>query len=248
MSLEHQEFTPSPDTVADDHGPTLEQQAHEMGITQDESGEYIQGDPAPPTPETPILGKFEDYGQLEQAYQNLEQQQGRRANPDPSAVMTQASEYFQQHGELSDDHYDALGTTGLGREYVDSYIAGIQAQGAQQAESYYTQIGGEENYQQMSSWMSEHVPSGEIDGYNRIMESGSREEISVLMQGMYSRYLHATDDPYQPIQGEQSSDNPEGFESRGQVMAMLEDPRYENDAAFRDAFEYKLAHTPENVF
>lgn len=244
-----EEFTPNvQQQISETEGPTLEQQAQEMGIQQDEQGEYYQGDPVPVEPDTPILGKFQDYEQLEQAYTNLEYQQSQRHNPDPSAVMTQASEYFQQYGELSDEHYSALGQTGLNRQYVDSYIAGIQAQGAQQSSEYFAQVGGEENYQQMAGWMTEQLPSAEIEGYNRIMNNGSFEEVSVLMQGMYARYMNATEDPYQQLQGGPAQETAVGFESRGQVMAFLDDPRYETDSSFRDEFEYRLAHTSEDVF
>ena len=243
------EFTPSTQHLADSEGPSLEQQAQDMGIQQNEQGEYYQGDPVPVEADTPILGKFQDYEQLEKAYTELEQRQSQQSNPDPSTAMTQASDYFTQHGELSEEHYEALGRTGLNRQYVDSYIAGMQAQGQAQAQSYYDQVGGEENYAQMAQWMQQHLPESEINGYNRIMSEGSFEEVSVLMQGMYARYMSATSEAYDQLQGGPGdADGPVGFESRGQVMAMLQDPRYETDTAFREEFEYRLAHTPEEIF
>jgi len=244
--MERQEFTPAPNEIAE---PTLEQQAAEMGIPLSGDDQIVGGDPVPLPPENQILGKFENYEQLEQAYSELESRMGQVQPRDSAGAMTQASEFYAQNGYLDDQSYAALEQTGLNRNYVDSYIQGIQAQQQQETQSYYDQVGGQENYEQMSSWMTQYLPDTEIDGYNRVMESGSPEEVSVLMSGMYARYAGAMNNSYSQLQGSPSSDEQSsGFESRGQIMEFLDDPRYETDAAYREEFEQRLAYTSEEVF
>jgi hypothetical protein len=163
--------------------------------------------------------------------------------------MTQASEFYAQNGYLADEHYQALEQTGLARNYVDAYITGVQAQQQQETQAYYNQVGGQENYERMAEWMTQYLPESEIDGYNRVMESGSPEEVSVLMSGMYARYTNAMNNSYNQLQGAQvANEAPVGFQSRAQIMEYLEDPRYEVDEAYREEFETRLANTPEEVF
>lgn len=236
------QFTPS---VAEqtNTGPTLQEQAVEMGIEH-------EGLPQPEAHEAQeglILGKFQSHADLEQAYQSLEQRMGQQS-PDMSQPMTQAAEYYNQYGELSDEHYEALGRAGINRSFVDSYITGQQAQNDQTTTEYYNTVGGEENYQQMSEWMQEYLPDGEIEAYNRVMTNGSDDEVHILMSGMFSRYQSAMNTNYEQVQGQTGPEAPLGFQSRGQVMEMLNDPRYEYDEAFRMEFEQKLALTSEDVF
>jgi hypothetical protein len=237
-----EEYSPS---VADEvnPGPTLEEQAVELGIPM----EGIPGDPAPvAATDNMILGKFQDQSQLEQAYTNLEQRMGQGA--DMSAPLTQASEYFTQNGTLTEEHYSALEQSGLNRDIVNSYITGIQAQQQQQTYDHYATVGGQENYTQMSDWMINYLPATEVDAYNRVMEGGTDAEINVLMSGMYSRYQTAYSQNYTQVQGEAQPEQPAGFQSRGQVMEALNDARYETDQAYRDEVENMLAVTPDEIF
>jgi len=239
-----EEFTPSVANEANP-GPTLQEQADAMGITYEGSPEQ----PAQEQPDTSnlILGKFTSQTDLEQAYQNLEQRLGQGA-PGLTDSLTQASEYYGENGELSDEHYEALSSVGIDRSIVDSYISGQNAQTAQETLSYYNTVGGEENYTQMTEWMQDSLQDTEIDAYNRVIGSGSDDEVRVLMSGMYARYQAASGTNYNQVQGKTTPEAPPGFESRGQVMEMLNDPRYEYDAAYRAEFERKLALTSETIF
>lgn len=236
------EFTPNSDSLVNP-GPTLEEQAVNLGITEAETPAETQE--APPQ-ENLILGKFANQEALAQAYTELEQKQGAQAPA--SEALTQASNYYEEHGQLHEDHYNQLGQAGLSRAMIDQYIAGHEAQRNQQTVDHYASVGGEDNYQQMAGWMSRMLPDTEIEAYNRVMEGGTDAERGVLISGMYSRFQAANSQNYTQVQGQIAPEAPMGFESRGQVMAAFEDPRYETDQAFREEVEVKLAHTPESVF
>lgn len=243
-----EEFTPSVSEQVNP-GPTLEQQAADMGISVDGVAPSSAPAPAPEvgTASDLILGKFDSQDALAEAYQSLEQRLGQ-SNSDMSVPLTQASEYFAQHGSLSDEHYASLDRAGLNRSIVDSYIDARSAQTEQSVTSYYERVGGEENYQAMGGWMQSYLPETEIEAYNRVMEAGTDDEVGVLMSGMYARYQAAMNTNYQQLHGQTTADAPRGFASRGQVMEALNDPRYESDESFRADFESKLAMTPEDVF
>jgi hypothetical protein len=243
-----EEYTPSvSDEVA--AGPTLEEQAREMGISMDDHS-TVAGDPAP-TQEDLILGKFKNTEDLASAYESLQQKMGQQGS-DLSQPMTQAAQYYEQNGNLDEEHYQALDRAGLNRQFVDAYIAGQQAQtnvaANDDVNKYYNQVGGHDNYQNMSGWMQDYLPVTEIEAYNRVMQNGSDDEVGILMTGMYARYEGAMGHDYSQLHGQTVSEGVPGYESRGQVMQALNDPRYETDAQYRAEFESKLAMTSEDVF
>jgi len=240
------EFVPS---VAEEvnPGPTLEEQGVEMGIAEDgtplTTEEYAEQGLEE---QSLILGKFQDQQALESAYTSLEQHLSQ-SNPDNSAALTQASEFYASNGYLDDANYQSLGTIGLSKQLVDQYIAGSVAQATQLESGYYERTNGQAGYQQMSDWMTMYLPDGEINAYNRVLDSGSNEEVGVLISGMYARYAQSMGN-YTQLQGGQATNESAGFQSRGQVMAAMGDPRYETDSAYRQEVEDKLAVTSDAVF
>ena len=244
-------FTPSVEGTVNP-GPTLEEQAVEMGI-MNESGEMLDPDAVQEEQQLQqdlILGKFQDQQALEQAYTELEQRMGQQSPSTDSAVaMSRASEFYTTNGYLDDANYAALDQLGLNKSTVDQYIQGLQASVHQQQTTYYERTGGEAGYQAMAGWMAEYLPDGEINAYNRVLDTGSDEEVGVIISGMYARYQSAMGG-YNQVQGSTVPEvsGPQGFASRGQVMQALGDPRYEYDAAYRQEVEDKLAMTPENIF
>ena len=234
------EFTPSVEAETNP-GPTLEEQAVEMGFMEDGS----PAQEAAPQQDL-ILGKFENQEALAEAYTQLEQRMGQGV--DAPVALTQASEFYSQNGYLDDANYEGLAAMGLNRAIVDNYLAGVQAQHTNTQSEYFSLTGGEDGYQQMAQWMSQYLPETEINAYNRVLDSGSDEEVAMLISGMHSRYQAAIGGGYTQLQGGPAESLPEGFESRAQIMEAMGDPRYEVDEAFRQAVEDKLAVTPDTVF
>ena len=99
----------------------------------------------------------------------------------------------------------------------------------------------------MSDWMAENLQESELTAYNNVVDRGSTEEVSVLLQGMYSRYKAASGAGTTQMQGTVSS-SPAGFRSRSEVMTAMSDPKYSVDPAYRATIERKLSVTPDTVF
>lgn len=198
-----------------------------------------------------ILGKFKTQEDLVAAYQSLEQKLGSPESPQPTTGVDQlldaAGDYYDENGAISDEHYAQFEANGISREVVDRYIAGMQATADAETAQLMGTIGGEENFTQMSAWMTENLPESEVAAYNNVVENGSNEEVAVLLQGMFARYKAATGSGATQVQGTVSS-APAGFRSRAEVMAAMSSRRYANDSAFRDDVQRKLAVTPSSVW
>ena len=241
-------FTPNVDSeIAPAYTPEQEAKLIADGDLPKEQAQH-------PNAETPqddlILGKFKSQEDLAEAYQSLEKKMSSGdTSPTGSvdALLQESGDYFNEHGEISEEHYTQFETNGISREYVDRYVNGIKATADAESSQLMGTIGGENNFTQMSEWMTESLPETEITAYNNVVEKGTNEEVSVLLQGMYARYRSATGAGATQMQGTVSA-VPSGFRSRGEVMAAMSDPRYESDAAFRDDVTRKLSVTPNTVF
>ena len=240
-------FTPNVDSeITPAYTPEQEATLIEEGLLPKEQAQH-------PHAETPqeelILGKFKTQEDLAEAYQSLEKRMSS-SDTQPGGIdqiLQEAGDYYNEHGEISEDHYKQFEARGISREYVDRYVSGVKASASEATSKLLGTIGGEENFTQMSEWMRESLPEAEVTAYNNVVEKGTNEEVSVLLQGMYARYKSATGAGATQVQGTVSS-TPAGFRSRGEVMAAMSDPKYGTDSAFRAEVERKLSVTPSTVF
>lgn len=196
-----------------------------------------------------ILGKFKTQEDLAAAYQSLEQKMssGEAPKGNIDSLLQESGDHFNEHGEISEDHYTQFEANGISREYVDRYVSGIKATADAETSQLMGTIGGEDNFSAMSEWMTESLPETEITAYNNVVEKGSNEEVAVLLQGMYARYRAATGAGSTQVQGSVSA-TPSGFRSKAEIMAAMNDPRYAVDSAFRADVERKMSVTPDTVF
>jgi hypothetical protein len=145
-------FTPS---VASEVAPayTPEQEAQ---LVADGHITKEQVPPSDSPQEELILGKFKTQADLEEAYQSLEKKysSGDQPKGDLGGLLDQAGEYFNENGNISEDHYQQFDSLGISREYVDRYVNGIQATAEAESAQLLGTIGGEDNFTQMSEWMS----------------------------------------------------------------------------------------------
>ena len=251
-----EEFTPSVDET-----PAYSPEQQEQ-YNIDPQGSPLDETPAAEEPtENLILGKFKSVEDLAKSYQELESaQSGKKvdslkasdaenagATPLTQSLET-AGDYFAENGELSDDHYESLDKLGLKKEYVDSYVRGMQAQQEQLRAQLMGVAGGEESYGQMLEWMNENLNADEVEAYDRVMGSGDVDQITMLIQGMSARYKSAGGDgPATQLQG-QSVSGIAGFRSKGEIMEAMSDPRYESDSAYREDVTRKMSMTPDTVW
>ena len=251
-----EDFTPHVDTPP---AYSPEQQAQ---YNIDPHGNPLGEQPAPEQPaEDLILGKFKSVEDLAKSYQELEaQQSGKQVqslkasdaeNAEDSPLtntLEEVGDYYAEHGELSDEHYDNLDKLGLRREYVDNYVRGVQAQQQQLQDQLMGVAGGEEQYGQMMMWMNENLGAEEVEAYDRVIASGDVEQISLLIQGMSARYRSADNaGPATQLQGQVVPDIA-GFRSKGEIMEAMNDARYATDAAYRDDVARKMSMTPDTVW
>ena len=205
-----------------------------------------------------ILGKFKSQEDLAQAYENLEKKLGEKQSQeqptetedegdpnsesnDVSNAIEDAAIAYAENGELSEANYKELAKLNITKDIVDTYIRGQQALISAEEVEITNSIGGQENYEAMAEWARNSLPSEEIDSFDQIVESSTPEAAKMAVKGLYARFLSEGGQQPNIRQGQTSGSAVQPFQSNAQVVEAMRDKRYENDPAYREEVERRLA-------
>ena len=201
--------------------------------------------------------KFQSPEDMAKAYNELQSKLGEgskekdssakeKAEPNQTVmqeIIDSATNEFIENGELTDKSFKALEEQGLPREIVEAYVAGQRALMENQVNQVKATVGGEENYNAMAEWASEHLDQNELDAFNEVVESDSINQAQMAVRGLYSQFASAGGKAPNLIQGNTSGSAVKPFNSAAQVTEAMRDPRYKNDPAYRKTVEDRLAVT-----
>ena len=210
------------------------------------------------TKEEPVaedVAEYQEDGSVN--YELAKQQYGEKlgelfeqSDIDPFAI----NKYYQENnGTISEEHYKELESTGLTRNVIDSYLAGLKPQeGTEQAAAdpsfpEYEDIvgiaGGEDKYMEMLQWMDGNISKEELQEFDKIVDAEKRNipKVTLAVQEMFTRYKNAMGVEPRLISGKTSSSpNTRVFKSNEEVVAAMRDPRYKKDIAYQHEVQTRL--------
>ena len=101
-------------------------------------------------------------------------------------------------------------------------------------------IGGQENFESVQTWARENLDAGELEAYNREVNSGDYYRARNALQSLYFAFKENAG--YEPdlIGGKLSGSSSDVFRSSQEVMAAMNDPRYLQDPAYTQDVQDKL--------
>ena len=225
-------------------------------LEQSEETQQIE-EPVQERPEW-LPEKFNSAEDFAQAYSELEAAytQSRQGNesgeegveevndvsgPISAESLNEFSSEFFETGDVSEESRKAIVDMGIPREYVDAYISGQQAVLKNHFDGIYSEVGGEESYNKMTSWAAENLPEGEQEAFNNAVSKGNPDEIMFAIRSLHSRWMAAGNAPRDLLQGNTSSEfSGSGFRSLAELTEAMKDPRYAKDAAYRQDIETRL--------
>jgi hypothetical protein len=230
-----------------------------------DKAERVQSVPREDGKPTWLPDKFESPEDLAEAYSQLEQKLSsgdtpppeeqeetpKRANVDEvsKALQTQgldfakyATEYAQQ-GELSDDSYNELAQGGMTAEVVDTWIAGQSAIANQITERAYESVGGQKEYNDLIEWAKTTLPENEIDAFNRAIENPNTDDVLFAIKSLQARKTIEVGETPTLLQGDTGGKGISTYKSVNQLTKAMNDPRYQNDPAYRDEVTQKLSQS-----
>jgi hypothetical protein len=161
-----------------------------------------------------IGGKFKSPDDLLKAYQELEKKLGNRTGYEKAEEQPEAEE----------------------DQTTEEPVVLSQEEESTILES----IGGEENFSAVQQWAKENLEAGELEAYNREVNSGDYYRARNALQSLY--YAFQENSGYEPelIGGKLSANSSDVFRSSQEVMAAMSDPRYLQDSAYTQDVQDKL--------
>ena len=213
-----------------------------------------------------LAGKYKDAEELEKAYIELQKKLGsseEETEEDPStldeqeeewsdgaSVIIEASdEYYANEGQLSAEtmqKFTEMSSTDLVNAYME-----IQANAPEQTQaespdltdaemnSVYNSAGGEAEYEKLTSWAAENLAENKLDAFNSIIDRGDATAIQIAVAGLRSEYENQEGYEGRMLTGKGARAT-DGFRSQAEVVAAMNDPRYDRDEAYRQDVYDKL--------
>jgi hypothetical protein len=174
-----------------------------------------------------LAGKFDSPQSLEQAYLELQKKLGESREEEPDDD--------DEPGEESDEEYDDS-------DEDDSDEPEGQLT-EDQAEQLYEMVGGEQAYQSMLEWAGQSLSKEEIEMYDSVMGDGNANSIFFAVQALANKYFDNVGSEGELLTGRGSSESNAIFRSQSELVQAMNDPRYDNDPAYRSDVMAKLENS-----
>ena len=246
--------TPQTETLTDD-------------LTADEQDSLAVGEKIVEQQEQLLAGKYKDASELEKAYVELQKKLGDKDTDTASAeeqpkdtptmsegatLITDASkEYFDNGNKLSDEtlsKFSSLSSQDLIKAYMEVQSnPEFQQQNAPAADITTSQInqiknsaGGEQAYAQIVNWAKSNIPTDQLTAFNEVVNSGSVQAIQLAVSGLKAEYDNANGVEGRMLTGKAPTKSGDVFRSQAELVAAMNDSRYDRDPAYRQDVIEKL--------
>ena len=212
-------------------------------------------------------GKFENAEELENAYLQLQKKLGsdddevdnttldqdeypEEVAASVSVMMDASDEYYANDGQLSAEtmqKFSEMSSADLVNAYVAMYENGDVAQAAgdspdltdAEMNSVYNSVGGEAEYGRLTGWAAENLDNRALDAFNSIIDQGNPMAIQIAVAGLRSEYEQQEGYEGRMLTGKAARAQ-DAFRSQAEVVQAMNDPRYDQDPAYRQDIYDKL--------
>ena len=256
MAAEEQTFT------------VTDQQPETEVLTEEEQDSLEVGEKLVAEQEGLLAGKYKSAEELERAYKELEAKLGDQtetaetepeAEPeavelsDNASLITSASdEYYANDGKLSPEtlqKFQGMSSQDLVNAYLEvtkspDWQAQPPAQVEDVTESQINEVknfaGGDKVYNNMVQWAGANLDANAIAAFDNIVSSGSIDAIKLAVTGLKSQYDAANGTEGRMVTGKTAPNRGDVFRSQAELVAAMNDRRYDNDPAYRQDVIEKL--------
>ena len=205
--------------------------------------------------EAKLAGKYNSTEELEAAYLELQKKLGSNEEQDnvqeeseetpEGSWLEEAYESIRESGKLSEeltqqisemsgmDVFNAMkdSAPNTSRDLTDSEVSSI-----------YDEVGGKEAYSNIVSWAKDSFTAEDIQAYDAMIETGNMSQIKLALRGLYSQYTDAMGSEGNMLQGK-PAETQSAFRSQAELIQAMNDPRYDNDPAYRQDVLNKLGRS-----
>ena len=176
-----------------------------------------------------LAGKFSDPRELEKAYLSLQKKFGEpREEAEPSEEVTEEASPQNNKEEENDSSNEQLSE--------------------EQANQLFEMVGGEKSYQSMIQWAGQNLSKEEVEMYDSVMSSGNPSSIYFAVQALNGKFTDAVGNDGQLLTGRSSAETNAVYRSQPELVAAMNDPRYDSDPAYREDVMRKLSNSVDLKF
>ena len=247
-------------------------------LTDEEQDSLEVGEKLVAEQEGLLAGKYKSAEELEKAYKELESKLGQqdspeKAEPEPESeseptilsdnanLITSASdEYYANDGKLSPETLQKFKTMSS-QDLVNAYLevtkspdwqatppSEIQDVTESQINEVKNFAGGEQEYTNMVQWAGDNLNADAIKAFDDVVASGSIDTIKLAVSGLKAQYQNAVGYEGKMVQGKGAPNRGDIFRSQAELVAAMNDRRYDNDPAYRQDVIEKLERSDNLSF
>ena len=239
-------------------------------LTPEEQDSLAVGEKLQADQEQLLAGKYKDAQELEKAYVELQKKLGEKEQSTEQAteeqpedkpqlsegasLITSASdEYYANGNKLSDEtmaKFSSMSSQDLIKAYMEvqkSPEFQQQQQSAPAADITPAQVnqiknaaGGDQAYANIINWAKGSLPQDQLNAFNEVVNTGSVQAIQLAVSGLKSQYDNANGVEGRLVTGKTAPNNGDVFRSQQELVRAMNDPRYDNDPAYRQDVIEKL--------
>jgi hypothetical protein len=191
------------------------------------------------------LGKPTDStGDSDAKGDNLEIEKAEQAVESAGLNMADLQAEYDKDGQLADKSYEALEKAGIPKDYVNAFIEGQKALATQRVTEVRNLVGGNDTYNEMTTWAKDNMSDAEINAYNSAVNSGDMEQTKLAVLGLQARYQSIEGVEPTLTRGKGNVPNTSGaFRSWAEVTSAMKDARYQSDEAYRADVQAKIQNS-----
>ena len=181
-----------------------------------------------------------------------EEKEDEVPDEEPSEVVSlineASTEYYQNEGQLSEETLTKLYEADS-KDLVAAYMQMQTAQPQQQEVAdlsdrevmeIKSMAGGDDGYSEMTSWAADNLPPQDVQAFDALVATGQMGAIRLAVAGLKSLYQEQVGYEGRMLSGKSAVETADVFRSQAEVVRAMQDPRYENDPAYRNDVFSKL--------
>lgn len=230
-------------------------------LNADEQESLAIGEEMATEQETMLAGKYKNAEELEAAYIELQKKLGE--DKEESAEEEEQEDTDEtveslfdrlweqsQSDEFNEDTLKELSESDpadLAKMYLEYRNSTSNTSlSNEEAEALKGSVGGEEQYSQLMQWANENMNDQEIDMFDSVIDSGDVNAAYFAIQALSYKYGDSVGVEGKLVQGKAPTETTRGFKSQAEVVAAMQDPRYDQDPAYRQEVMAKLDRSNVN--
>jgi len=101
-------------------------------------------------------------------------------------------------------------------------------------------VGGEAEYGKIVSWAKDNMPAADSKAFDDLVSTGNVGAIRLAAQGLQAKYNDANGYEGRMLSGKSPKSSGETFRSQAELVRAMNDPRYDDDPAYRQDVIAKL--------